>query len=330
MENAMSNKKLFSRIGLRLFWGSLIIFGVQVVFIFIGGVISAFVPALAVNGDFSLLISMLPMYIIAFPIVFALFKSIPVQLTGEKKKMKLSHIIAAFFICFATMYIFNLLASLITGIIGILIQNEVSNVVEAVTSNISLPVNLLVVGICAPIMEELLFRKTLIDRTAHFGEGVALVFSGLTFGLFHGNLVQFAYAFFLGMLLGFIYIRTRNIIYPIILHMVINFFGGIVSTFVMDVSGIDALASDAGMEEITAAATANPTGYALLICYFLFLIGGVIAGIVLFIKNKKKFAPQPGEITIEKGQRFKTMILNAGMILYSIFWLIMIVAQLFM
>ena len=36
-----------------------------------------------------------------------------------------------------------------------------------------------------------------------------------------------------------------------------------------------------------------------------------------------------GEITIEKGQRFKTMILNAGMIIYCIFWLVTIVVQLF-
>lgn len=329
METKTNNKKLFSQIGLRLFLGSLIIFGVQILFMFIGGVLAALIPALKNNGDFSFLISMLPMYVVAFPIVFAMFKKIPVQLTGEKKKMKVSHLIAAFFICLATMWIFNLLANLLTKVLGMLIQNEVSNVVETVTSSISLPVNLFVVSICAPIMEELLFRKTLIDRTAQFGEGVALVFSGLVFGLFHGNLVQFAYAFFLGMLLGFIYIKTRNIVYPIILHMIINFFGSFVGTIIMEVSGLGDFASDASMEEITVAMMANPTGLLIFFIYFLFLMGGVIAGIVLFVKNKKRFAPQPGEITIEKGMRFKTIILNVGMILYIIFWLVMIVVQLF-
>ena len=43
----------------------------------------------------------------------------------------------------------------------------------------------------------------------------------------------------------------------------------------------------------------------------------VIVGIVLFVKNRKKFVCAPGEVTIEKGTRFTTMILNVGMISLS-------------
>ena len=325
MENTMRNKKLFSQIGLRLFFGTLIIYAVQILAIAIANNI----PAIATNGDLSFLVTMLPMYIIAFPIIFLMFKKIPVQLTGEKKKMSVAHILAAFIMCFSATYIFNILASILTGIVALLKQGDVQNVMTVVTSSISLPVNLFVVVFCAPIMEELLFRKTLIDRTAQFGEGVALVFSGLVFGLFHGNLVQFAYAFFLGMFFGFIYIKTKNIIYPIILHMIVNFFGSFVSTIILDLSGLSTISTDATVEEVVAVFMENPAGMFIYLGYFLFLIVAVITGLVLFITKRTKFVVLPSEITIEKGQRFKTMILNAGMILYCIFWIVMIVMQLF-
>jgi len=151
----------------------------------------------------------------------------------------------------------------------------------------------------------------------------------LVFGLFHGNLVQFAYAFFLGMFFGFIYIKTKNIIYPIILHMIVNFFGSFVSTIILDLSGLSTISTDATVEEVVAVFMENPAGMFIYLGYFLFLIVAVITGLVLFITKRTKFVVLPGEITIEKGQRFKTMFLNAGMIIYCIFWLVTIVVQLF-
>lgn len=325
MNETISNKKLFSQIGLRLFIGTLIIFAVQLIF----GAIASIIPAVASSGDLSVLFSMLPMYIIAFPIIFLMFKSIPVQISGEKKKMSVKHLIVAFIMCYAGTYVCNLLASILTGIIGALKQSDVENVMANLTSNISLPVNLFVVVICAPIMEELLFRKTLIERTAHFGEGISILFSGLVFGLFHGNLVQFGYAFLLGVFFGFIYIKTKNIVYPIILHMVINFFGSFLGSIIMEKSGFYNLPADATESEMMEFMMENAAGMMIYFGYALAIIILVIVGIVLFVKNRKKFVCAPGEVTIEKGARFKTMILNLGMILYCIFWIVMIVMQLF-
>ncbi len=325
MNETISNKKLFSQIGLRLFIGTLIIFAVQLIF----GAIAGIIPAVASSGDLSVLFSMLPMYIIAFPIIFLLFKNIPVQISGEKKKMSVKHLIVAFIMCYAGTYICNLLASILTGIIGALKQSDVENVMANLTSSISLPVNLFIVVICAPIMEELLFRKTLIDRTAHFGEGISILFSGLVFGLFHGNLVQFGYAFLLGIFFGFIYIKTKNIVYPIILHMVINFFGSFLGSIIMELSGFYNLPADATESEMMEFMMENAGGMMIYFGYALAIIILVIVGIVLFVKNRKKFVCAPGEVTIEKGTRFTTMILNVGMILYCIFWIVMIVMQLF-
>ena len=45
---------------------------------------------------------------------------------------------------------------------------------------------------------------------------------------------------------------------------------------------------------------------------------------------KRKFVLEKGSVIIPKGERFKTMILNVGMVIYSIFWIAMIIIQLFM
>ena len=61
--------------------------------------------------------------------------------------------------------------------------------------------------------------------------------------------------------------------------------------------------------------------------YVLFILAVVITGIVLFIVFRKRFALDPGQIP--KGQRFKTVICNPGMLCYCIFWIVMILLQMF-
>ena len=80
----------------------------------------------------------------------------------------------------------------------------------------------LVVGIGAPVFEELIFRKVLIDRTIKYGEYVSIVLSGIMFGLLHGNFSQFFFAALIGMLFAYIYIRTGRVRYTIYLHAAIN------------------------------------------------------------------------------------------------------------
>lgn len=329
-------KKDFSKIGLMLLLGSLIILVVQIVF----DMIAQNVPVIAQNADLSFLFIMLPMYVIAMPIIFLMFKKVPVTMAGEKKPMKLRHILAAFAIGYAGTYACNLIGTLITGIIGALKGSEVGNVVMELTSSYSPLTLIFVTVVCAPIMEELMFRKMLIDRTYKYGEGISIVFSGLVFGLFHGNLNQFVYAFFLGVFFGFIYVKTKNIVYPIILHMLTNFLGAFAGSFIIEKSRfmefateVEALSVDPAL--VDEAAMMNLIseyaggimlffGYAL--CLFIF----VIVGVILFFVNRKKFTLSPAEAPIEKGKGFSTMLLNIGMILYCIFWIGNIISQLMM
>ena len=95
-------------------------------------------------------------------------------------------------------FVSNLMGNAITTIIGILKGNEVNNGVVGVILEGNMLINFVSMVILAPIVEELVFRKLIIDRTAKYGQTVAIIASGLMFGLFHGNLNQFAYALVLG------------------------------------------------------------------------------------------------------------------------------------
>lgn len=324
-------RKDFSKIGLFMFIGSIIVIAVQA----IASVIIKKIPFIAENPDLSMLAGMMPTYLIAMPIIFLMFKKIPVTINREKKKMKPLHILAAFCISYAVMYFSNIIGMLTTGVISIFKGSAVDNVMANVAAKLNLPVLFFLTVICAPIMEELMFRKMLIDRTYKYGEGVSIVFSGLVFGLFHGNLNQFAYAFSLGVFFGFIYVKTKNIAYSVILHMLINFMGTIVSQLIIGnssvmkfMSELDSLSDNMNGEAFANMIQENIAGILLYFGYTMFLFAIVIIGVIIFAVNSKKFRLSKPECAIEKGMRFKVVILNVGMILYCICWFVFIILQL--
>lgn len=76
-------------------------------------------------------------------------------------------------------------------------------------------------GFLAPFAEELLFRG-LVQRTMlPFGKKLAILASSLTFGLYHGNLIQTPYAFIVGLVLGYV-AAEYNILWAMVLHMINN------------------------------------------------------------------------------------------------------------
>lgn len=79
------------------------------------------------------------------------------------------------------------------------------------------------VVIIAPVVEELIFRGVIMHGLMrNYSKVKAIFFSGLLFALFHLNPWQFPATFVLGILLGWIMIRTKNIGLAIIGHAINN------------------------------------------------------------------------------------------------------------
>ena len=109
-----------------------------------------------------------------------------------------------------------------------LIENLVGgNVIVSVVST----------AVLAPIAEELIFRELMTKQLRQiFPFWIANLIQALAFGVYHMNIVQAVYAFFLGLLLGYVAYRMRSIKVSILLHSIVN-----ASGLVLDIILPDAL-----------------------------------------------------------------------------------------
>ena len=155
-------------------------------------------------------------------------------------------------------------------------------------------VRIITVGILPAIFEELLFRKFLIDRTIRYGEFVSCAMSGIMFGLWHGNFQQFFFAFFIGVLFSFVYIRTGRIIYTMILHASLNVVTSSITTNLlgklMEAMGYDLSTGTISEPALDSAAMSKLVPLILLTFLWIMVIAGIqIAGVILVIVKRKKF-----------------------------------------
>jgi membrane protease YdiL (CAAX protease family) len=320
-------RRHFNSLGLMYFFGTLLIFGVQYAEVFL-------IERLPLTGiydtDVWLLISTVPMYLISMPLMMLLIRRVP-AVSVEKHPITFLQWLTAFFMCYAIMYLGNLVGLGLTFVIGMVKGSPVDNALVDIATDISPWTALVIMVLCAPVFEELIFRKLLIDRTVKYGEKIAVLFSGIFFGLFHGNLNQFAYAFILGVFWGFIYVKTGKILYTICMHMVVNFLGSVVSIFLIRSIAYEELmyASGSGdMEALMNVVSTHLPGLMLFGLYGLTVVGFVITGIVCLAVNYQKMKLLPAEIPVPKGKLFSAAFLNAGVILFAAFWIIQIILQL--
>lgn len=97
------------------------------------------------------------------------------------------------------------------------------NMVDSITGVNSSFVLLFAVIVVAPIGEELLFRGLIQSYgLKNFAPVLAIFLQGLIFGLYHGNIIQGIYAFFMGVVLGFVAYKLGSIIPAMVLHISVN------------------------------------------------------------------------------------------------------------
>lgn len=310
--NLKAEKKFCSGMGINFFIFFLVYNGIQL----IASVIVMYAAPTLMFDNYGLymFLAMAPVYIVAVPLLWLMCKRREKQ-SLTQHKMGAGNYMIFLFMCFGVMIAGNIAGIIVNFIMGIIKGKPVINAVDMMMNSGSLWSNILIVGICAPIFEELVFRKLIIDRMVRYGEATAVVVSGLMFGLFHGNFAQFFYAAALGMLFAFVYVKTGRLRYSILTHLIINMSSSLMVP-VMQMLDMDKLESVLAGNMSGMADLIIPL--AILLIYEVLLYGMALAGIILLIVRRKQFTFNPGIITIPKGNRAKAVWLNAGMILFSI------------
>ena len=95
---------------------------------------------------------------------------------------------------------------------------------EQMTDMCREPWGVLAIAIGAPIGEEIMFRWGIMGHLLRRNSSVptAILVSAVLFGLMHMNPAQVFFAAAMGIMLGILYWRSGNIIWPIILHVLNN------------------------------------------------------------------------------------------------------------
>ncbi len=117
---------------------------------------------------------------------------------------------------------------------------EIMNIINAST------VFLLIPAIFAPILEELLFRKiifgSLYKRINFFW---AAILSSLAFGVIHLDLTHLLIYTGMGLVFSYLYVKTKTIIVPIIVHMGMNTIT-VIAQLTIDIEELERLQDELG------------------------------------------------------------------------------------
>ena len=283
------NKKVFSRIGIAMFLMTLVVNVVQSIMM---GVIYVVAPTFQESTWYVYSLIIVSFYLIGAPLFYLLVKKLPAAPKKDRNSLKIHQILCLLVICLGTLYIFNMIGMVINYLIGSLIGNINLNPLSTMIGGTDLLPTILIVGIASPIVEELVFRKVLLERLRNYGDVIAILVSGLCFGFYHGNISQFLYASALGFIFAYVAIRTEDIRYTIVLHILVNVIG----------TGIFP-------QLVTMGTTAT-------MCIGLIVIVAIALTILFFILAiaKKKLTFEKGNIDLERP--FQTVWLNVGMILF--------------
>lgn len=265
------------------------------------------------------------MYLICIPIFYLMVRKMETR-TVWKKRFTLREFIEILAISELLMTAGNYIGVFLNTIIGSLMNRTITNTVSESISSSPIWVMIVFSVILAPIAEELLMRKLLLDRLSKYGSGFALIISAIAFGLFHGNFYQFFYATFLGFVLGYLYLRG-GLKYSILLHMIINFMGSVGATLYTDAADQIIAAEDP--------TKVAPTAALIVLLYSAITYGLMLYGLVLlFVKFRRgELSLKPlddARIRIPEGARTGAVLSNPGTIFFLIVSVLNIIFSLFL
>ena len=311
-------KNNFSRIGRGYFFFSIISTAVSLIVQIIVLILNEefYTSTLFLN-----LVTPLSLYVFALPVLL-IFLSKCEATPPQKRKMSFGAFMLFLITAFGFMYIGALIGNSVMDFLSDAVGYDYSNGLTSLIDEESIWITAIFTVIVAPIGEEFVFRKLIIDRTQKYGGFISVGLSGLMFGLMHGNFYQFFYCFALGLLLGYIYYSTGKLYITIAIHAIVNFFGSVVTSFLSPISEELVNIDPGDMEAMMTFVQENLLAVLGLLAFSLFTYAAMACGVIFPIVFRKKLKLSKGEIVIPKRKIIPIVILNSGVIAMMIFYVV--------
>lgn len=289
-------------------------------------------PELLSDGLRSTLLSALLLQVLGLGLAALIARPVPAA-APERHPMTVTTLLKLLCIGYALLYIGNLVGSFFASFLSQVSSTEAVNPLEALVGETPLWAQALVMLIIGPLFEELFFRRVLIDRMSVYGDRVAILISALMFGLFHGNFFQFFYAFALGLLFGYVYVRTGNIWYSVGLHAALNLLGGVIPSLLLApmtrvLDALNGFIEKAGADPAIVDPSELLSGLMIpemlwLLLYDLAIFALLITGAVFLFTNARRIRLNRAQLPLPAGNGFAITFGNVGMALYVAFCVIL-------
>ena len=285
-----SHCQYFSRLGWALFAQMMAMLVVQVAASVPVGLLA---PRLLGSPVFLWVLSVVSVYGVGFPAFCLVLRGTSAPARPAGRTLDPSRFLKVYVICLCLMYLANCLTLTLMELIGLLRGEAVTNPVEQ-TAAYPTVLNVLLGCVIAPVTEEFMFRRLLLDRLRPYGDRFAVVASALCFGLFHGNLNQIFYAFAIGLVLGYVALRTGRHWQNILLHAMINFIS-------VGLLPLLELLGDLGNNILAVV-----------------VLGAILLGIYYLVSLRQELQFAPSSVPLSAGWTWRVFFENPGVICFCL------------
>ncbi len=160
---------------------------------------------------------------------------------------------------------------------------------------------ILAVAVVPSLVEELVLRGVVLTKLRRFGDVFAIVFSAFLFGILHISVVSIFVTMIMGIMIGYIYVKTSNLWYAVAVHFINNFTACVLSM----------LSAHLGVD--------NPLNIVLnnAIFYGLILLG-LISLIILIATKQIKLPKNQKYRFLKTGDKISAAIFNPSTIILLI------------
>lgn len=159
-------------------------------------------------------------------------------------------------------------------------------------------------GIVAPIAEELVYRGFALRLLEKYGKVLAILVSSVLFGIMHANLPQAAFAFCVGIVLGYVAMEY-SIFWSILLHILNNMVLG--DLFTMAIAGLPETAQN--------------------ILYYALIGTCLLIGVIVLICRRKELMAWIRE-NRWKNPNMRWVLTTAGMLIFIALHLLLAISML--
>lgn len=211
------------------------------------------------------------------------------EVFAREKRMKPGIFLSLLALCLGSQLVNSLWVTVLEIVMNLL-GTSALGILETVSGSTESFSMFLYASILAPVAEELFFRGWILRSLRPYGKRFAILGSAVLFGAFHGNLLQTPYAFFVGLVLGYVTVE-----YSIIWAMGIHLFNNLVLADILS-------------RVTTALPEMAANGITLGI-----LGAGAVAAVIILLKNRQEIRAYRGGEWIDR-RCLKCFFLSSGVL----------------